>query len=147
MEASASNRDKAAQRGPGGSKARFGPVLGCVLCVTCAMVASSLFLPLQSLWIDETTQLYGLSLDPIKVTERLAGRADSVEGVQDDRMPPGSYWAGWLWSRVFGLSESAMRWFGVVCEAGAVALTFFAALHGFGLGGGNRSRFVPRIVA
>ncbi|MBP3957672.1 glycosyltransferase family 39 protein [Gemmata sp. G18] len=51
-----------------------------------------------------------------------------------DRMPPGSYWAGWAWSRMFGLTEPAMRWFGVACVAAATSVVFSTARRAYGTG-------------
>jgi hypothetical protein len=98
--------------------------------------ADLLFLPHQSLWNDEATQMSGLSLDPVEVTKWLAGRVDYDFGVPDDRMPPLSYWAGWAWSRIFGLGEGPMRWFGVACVALATGIVFMAANRAWGLKSG-----------
>lgn len=87
------------------------------------------FLPEQSLWVDETTQLSGLTLSPVEVLRWLAGEGRGRFGLPDDRMPPLSYWLGWCWAQVFGLTEYAMRWFGVFVSAlAAVVVTRAAAL-------------------
>ncbi len=52
-----------------------------VVCVAIGIVADALFLPHQSLWNDEATQLDGLTLSPIEVTRWLAGRVDYDFGV------------------------------------------------------------------
>lgn len=107
-----------------------------VACVVIGTVADALFLPHQSLWNDEATQLSGLSLRPVEVTKWLAGRVDYDFGVPDDRMPPLSYWAGWAWSRTFGLGERPMRWFGVACVAIATGIIFVAANRAWGITSG-----------
>jgi 4-amino-4-deoxy-L-arabinose transferase-like glycosyltransferase len=107
-----------------------------VACVAIGIAADALFLPHQSLWNDEATQMSGLSLDPVEVTKWLADRVDYDFGVPDDRMPPLSYWAGWIWSRVTGLSETPMRWLGVACVAIATAVVFAAANRAWGLTAG-----------
>ncbi len=107
-----------------------------VVCVAIGIVADALFLPHQSLWNDEATQLDGLTLSPIEVTRWLAGRVDYDFGVPDDRMPPLSYWAGWVWSRVFGLHEWSLRWFSVACVAIATAIVFATASRAWGLTAG-----------
>jgi 4-amino-4-deoxy-L-arabinose transferase-like glycosyltransferase len=106
------------------------------ICVAVGVVAAALFLPHQSLWNDEATQLCGLTLAPVEVTRWLAGWSPHDFGVPDDRMPPLSYWAGWVWARVFGLSEVALRWFGVVNAAAATAVVFAAGRRAWGLGAG-----------
>jgi hypothetical protein len=77
------------------------------------------FLPHQEIWVDETTQLSGLTLSPTEVVPWLSGVVHHDFGVPPDRMPPVSYWAGWGWSQIFGLSEHSMRMLGVT----AIALT------------------------
>ena len=66
-------------------------------------------LPNRSIWVDETTQMSGLAGNPVEITQWLMGRIKYNTNLQDDRMPPLSYWAGWLWSRIFGLGERQMR--------------------------------------
>lgn len=104
-----------------------------ILCVALNVAAASAFLPRQSFWNDEATQMVGLSLDPIGVVRWLAGYDPHDFGVSDDRMPPLSYWVGWLWSRLFGVSELAMRWLSVVCVAAATALVFEGGRRTWGL--------------
>ncbi len=96
------------------------------------LVLAGLFLPYQSIWIDETTQLSGLTLPPAEAAAWLAGRDPHRFGVPPDRMPPLGYWLGWMWSKVFGLTETSMRWFGAVAVAMAVFVTSAVALRAFG---------------
>lgn len=80
----------------------------------------------QSIWVDETTQMSGLSLPFSEQLAWLTGYANPVPGVPPDRMPPLSYWAGDVWAGLFGLSEMSMRLFGIVailCGAPAIYLT------------------------
>lgn len=105
---------------------------GMVLTGGLAALAAALFLPHQSIWIDETTQLTGLSLGPVEALRWLTGSELGDSGVPSDRMPPLSYWVGWLWTQAFGLGESPMRWLGVGCAAGATMLVFSAAAFAFG---------------
>lgn len=120
-------------------------------CVAANLVAAIAFLPHQSLWNDEATQLVGLTLDPIEVTRWLADRVEYDFGVPDDRMPPLSYWVGWAWSRAFGSGERAMRWLSAVCVAAAVAVVFAAAQRTWGLGAGAAAGLVmalsPNVIA
>jgi hypothetical protein len=97
------------------------------------VITAGRFLPHQALWIDEATQLSGLTLSPGDLVGWLTHPATRDFGVPADRMPPLSYWLGWLWSRPFGLTEASMRWLGVACTAGAAALLFSAARRAFGL--------------
>jgi hypothetical protein len=101
--------------------------------IALAIVSSAAFLRYQTLWLDEATQMSGLTLSPVELTRWLAGLARHDFGVPGDRMPPVSYWLGWVWSRIFGLNETSMRWFGVACRVGAVALVFRATRRLFGV--------------
>jgi hypothetical protein len=105
-------------------------------CVILSIVLDTLFLPHQSLWNDEATQLDGLTLDPVEVTRWLAGRVDHDFGVPDDRMPPLSYIAGWGWMKAFGFGERPMRWFGICCTAVATLIVFASATRAWGLASG-----------
>ncbi|MBV8137559.1 MAG: glycosyltransferase family 39 protein [Deltaproteobacteria bacterium] len=100
----------------------------CIICALASAVASAAFLPQQSLWTDEAVQLAGLQLNPIEVTQWLSGVAQNDFGIPDDRMPPLSYWVGWGWSRIFGLSERSLRWLSVVATVLATA-TVCAVAH------------------
>jgi len=106
---------------------------GALVSMAVAVIAAGRFLPHQALWIDEATQLSGLTLSPAGIVGWLTHPGSHDFGVPADRMPPLSYWLGWLWSRPFGLTETSMRWFGVVCTAGAAALVFSAARRAFGM--------------
>ncbi len=110
--------------------------IGAILTLGMMVLAAGLFLPHQTLWIDEVTQLSGLSLSPGDLLHWLLHPSSRDFGVPADRMPPLSYWLGWIWSRSFGLGETSMRWFGVTCAVGAVALVFSAARRVFGLRAG-----------
>ncbi len=85
-----------------------------VLMVVMAELAWS-FGSSQSIWVDETTQLSGLEFNPVAQVRWLAGRDKHALGVPDDRAPPLSYWLGWGWSKLLGLTEESMRWFGIAC--------------------------------
>ncbi len=106
--------------------------IGLATVVLALVVGSALFLPRQSLWLDEATQMSGLSLDPARVVRWLLGTERFNFGQLRDRTPPLSYWLGWAWSRAFGYGEASFRWFGVVCVAVASALVFEAGRLAFG---------------
>ena len=97
-----------------------------------AFVAAALFLPSQVLWVDETTQLSGLTLSPPEVASWLAGERPDRFPVPPDRSPPLSYWMGWAWAALFGLSEDSLRFFGACCLAAAAGLIGAAARAAFG---------------
>jgi glycosyltransferase involved in cell wall biosynthesis len=105
-----------------------------IITLAAFLIPTSLFLTQQSYFVDETTQLSGLTLSPMEVTRWLAGDEPHRFGVPPDRSPPVSYWLGWSWSKLFGLSEGSMRWFGVLCAGIAVIIIFEAARRVWGLG-------------
>lgn len=86
-------------------------------------------IPHQSIWIDETTQLSGLTLPPLESIRWLAGEDQGRFGVPGDRTPPLSYLAGKLWTQVFPMSEASLRWMGVTFTAlGAFVVALTAGL-------------------
>lgn len=104
-----------------------------VLCFTSAAVW---FASQQSIWVDETTQLLGLSLPFGEQLRWLIGQSDIDLGVPPDRMPPLSYWLGSIWSSLFGLSEMSMRLLGIAATmAGAPALFLAGRKLGSDAGG------------
>lgn len=89
----------------------------------------------QAIWIDETTQLSGLALPFGTQLAWLTGRVDPGLGVPADRMPPLSYWLGGLWAGAFGLSETALRLFGIVSMLAAAPAIWLAARRIGGVAG------------
>lgn len=112
---------------------RAAVVAGLLSTTAAAVISAALFLPRQSIWTDETTQLVGLTLSPREIVRWLIDGRTHDFGVPADRMPPLSYWLGSVWAHVFGLTTVSLRWFGVVCTAAAVAMLFRAANRLFGL--------------
>jgi 4-amino-4-deoxy-L-arabinose transferase-like glycosyltransferase len=112
------------------------PVLTAVLlgmlCAAAGVVASLAYLPHAALWIDEATQLAGLTLDPSEVVRWLSGWSHPEFGQSDDRMPPLSYWLGWAWAQFFGLGEVQERLLGIVLVALATLLIFGSARRSWG---------------
>jgi hypothetical protein len=96
------------------------------------VVCASAFALRQELWVDETTQLSGLTLGPVELVRWLGGADPSRFGVPGDRSAPLAYWLGWLWSQAFGLSEDALRAFGLVCVALGLALLVRSAQRAAG---------------
>jgi hypothetical protein len=105
---------------------------GCVGVIALFVGSAALFLPHQSIWIDESTQLSGLTLGPVEVARWLVDARRQDFGVPGDRMPPLSYWLGGAWAQLFGLTETSLRWFGIVCAAPAAGLVFLTAYRTFG---------------
>jgi hypothetical protein len=115
---------------------RYSVVAAGLLCVVVCVASAAMVLPNRSIWLDETAQMSGLAGSPIEITQWLMGRIKYNTNLPDDRMPPLSYWAGWLWSRLFGLGERQMRWFSVVCTGVATAFVFKTAESAWGLTAG-----------
>ena len=107
------------------------------LCLTIYLISGFSFAHRQTLWLDETTQLSGLTLGPVGVTQWLAGAPhDFGYPTAPDRMPPMSYWAGQFWGWEFGFSELSLRYLGVACGAGAIVFVYAAGRRAFGVWGG-----------
>jgi hypothetical protein len=102
----------------------------CGALLTAAVAA--MFARRQSIWIDETTQLNGISLGPAEVLRWLLGDPSNVNGVPADRSPPVSYFLGQLWSVVFGPGEQSLRMLGIVAVGSAVAILVYVLLRRFG---------------
>ena len=84
------------------------------------LICAGLFASGQSIWVDETTQLQGLTLPIGEQFLWLTGQGRPELGVPADRMPPLSYWLGIIWSSLFGLSENSLRAFGVLAVLSAM---------------------------
>jgi len=110
-------------------------IISIVTIALICIITTSIFLSKQSIWVDETTQLSGLTLNPVEVWKWLLGHDANRFGVPPDRMPPLSYWLGWSWAQIFGLTETAMRLFGVLCTVLSSLLIFVSARKAFGLAG------------
>ncbi len=102
----------------GSRKANKSGFLICSLIIVVFLIVAGSFAATQSVWVDESTQLSGQTLNPIEQVRWLAGFDDHDFGVPPDRMPPLSYWLGWIWHQIFGFSEISLRWFGI----GSVAI-------------------------
>ena len=115
-----------------GNRARAGALLAVLGFLACATA----FAAGQSIWVDETTQLRGLTLPFGEQLLWLTGRTDPGLGVPPDRMPPLSYWLGGIWTWVFGLSETTMRAMGIAAMAAAAPALFLAGQRIAGAAGG-----------
>jgi hypothetical protein len=85
-----------------------------------------------SIWLDEVVQMAGLHLSPWAILDFLRDPSPLGGTVGHDQSLPLSYWLGWCWAQIFGLSIPAMRWFGI-CVVG-MACVIMAAV-GSRLGG------------
>jgi 4-amino-4-deoxy-L-arabinose transferase-like glycosyltransferase len=115
-----------------GSRVVESPWVGSAFCALMLVAGAWAFLPSQVIWLDEATQLAGLTLDPVHVVRWLARAETHDFGQFPDRMPPVSYWLGSAWGRAFGADEASLRWLGVACVATATALVFLTARRAFG---------------
>lgn len=86
----------------------------------------------QEIWVDETTQLSGLTLGFSEVADWLTGTRADRFGVPDDRMPPLSYWVGSVWASWFGLGASSLRALGITATCGTLLFVMAAARRAFG---------------
>lgn len=126
-------------------RADWRPLIILIIIVAASVISAAMFLPQQTLWVDETTQMSGLTLNPVEVVSWLTSGKEANQygfGVPPDRMPPLSYWLGWGWSALWGLSETAMRWLGVVLIAISVGVIFATAYKVWGLGAATAAGFL-----
>ena len=108
---------------------------GIALAALLFVISAASFLPLQSLWVDETTQLSGIALDPARLLPWLLGHGPDL-GVPPDRMPPGAYLLGMAWASIAGLTEPSLRWMGVACTLIGLLATAAAARRAYGAAAG-----------
>ncbi|MFT5117334.1 MAG: hypothetical protein ACI9NY_000863, partial [Kiritimatiellia bacterium] len=64
----------------------------------------------QNLWVDESTQLSGLSLSFVDMYRWLGGMINNPFAVPADRMPVLSYYFGALWGGIFSFDVLVMRY-------------------------------------
>jgi hypothetical protein len=107
-------------------------------------VVAAVFLPHETIWIDETTQLNGIALGPVRVVNWLMGDGSFANGVPMDRMPPLSFWTAQLWSTIFGGGEHSLRVLGLLCASLA---TFVLALAAGRISGWKGAAFVGAVFA
>jgi hypothetical protein len=67
------------------------------------------FAQVQDVWIDESTQLSGITLPFVEMLDWLAGKDPGRFGVPGDRMPPVSYIIDRTWLGVAGPTEIGFR--------------------------------------
>ena len=113
------------------SSRRLALALGFVLLLFAAGVF--IFARAQNVWIDESTQLSGMTLPVADLIPWLTGALKLPLGVPPDRMPPLSYLidrAGWL---VWGSTPMAFRLLHAAIVGGALALLMTAMARRFSL--------------
>jgi len=88
-------------------------IYGSLLAVLFIMLSAELyfFASVQDIWVDETTQLSGITLSPLELLRWLSGINLDRFGVPGDRMPPGSYMIDWIWLHLSGPSVFGFRLF------------------------------------
>ncbi len=79
--------------------------------ITALAVEFYVFARAQDIWLDEATQLSGISLKFREMLQWLAGADPERLGVPGDRMPPVSYILDWLWLHFYGASTIGFRLF------------------------------------
>ena len=85
---------------------KYSDIVGIIVIVLSMIIPAILSMVNQSLWIDETTQLSGLTLGSIRVIHWLLGHIDPFYVPSPDKMSPLSHLAGKLWVSMFGLGET-----------------------------------------
>lgn len=80
----------------------------------------------QNLWVDESTQLSGLTLSIADMYRWLGGMIETPFVVPSDRAPMLSYLVGYIWGHVFGFDVLVMRWLSVfLVMAGLLSVLIF----------------------
>ena len=105
--------------------------------LTALIVAFSIelfaFARVQDIWVDESTQLSGITLKLWDMLRWLSGVDATRFGVPGDRMPPVSYLLDWLWLGLSGPSELGFRLFHSTFVIAGAAVLAVVALRGAGL--------------
>jgi hypothetical protein len=87
----------------------------------------------QDIWIDESTQLSGVTLRFWDMLKWLMGQDVARFGVPGDRMPPISYLLDWSWLRLAGPSEFGFRMFHAGLVVAGALLLGTVARHEIGI--------------
>jgi hypothetical protein len=91
-----------------------------------------IFARVQNIWIDETTQLSGITLRFSEMLRWLSGTDPDRFGVPADRMPPFSYVLDWLWLRISGPHEGGFRLFHAMFVIVGLSILAVTARHELG---------------
>ncbi|WP_332787947.1 hypothetical protein [Sphingomonas sp. GB1N7] len=103
------------------SRAQKGDQIAATLILALAL-ACVWFATRQDIWIDESTQLSGITLSPMALIQWLAGTDTGRFGVPGDRMPPLGYLLDWAWWHGVSKSVLALRLFHAALVVAALAL-------------------------
>lgn len=76
----------------------------------------------QNLWVDESTQLSGLSLPAVDLYLWLGGFLENPFLVPGDRMPVLSYWVGKLWIFFTNSEVLTLRWLSTLLVTSGICL-------------------------
>jgi hypothetical protein len=79
--------------------------------ITVLSIELSIYARVQDVWLDESTQLSGISLKFWEMLHWLVGADPDRLNVPGDRMPPVSYMLDWVWLHLHGTSEIGFRLF------------------------------------
>jgi hypothetical protein len=109
------------------------PILAKFLLLLAFVIAIWMFAVKQEVWLDETTQLSGITLNFADMLRWLGGQDVGRFGVLGDRMPPVSYILDWTWLRLFGPSELGFRLFHAAFLVAGVVLLGATARRYLGL--------------
>jgi 4-amino-4-deoxy-L-arabinose transferase-like glycosyltransferase len=105
----------------------------------------------QNIWVDETTQLSGITLGPRQLIAWLSGNYHPPFGVPADRMPPVSYFIDMLGWRLWGDNELAFRLYHAAITAGGIVILMAALARRYSLRAaliaGLLLALSPRLVA
>jgi Dolichyl-phosphate-mannose-protein mannosyltransferase len=107
------------------------PIFSLIGIMLCSVFAGLLFLPHQSIWVDESTQLVGLDQPLNELIPWLLNKTSNY-GVPYDRSPPVSYLIGKLWCTFFGCSITSLRVMGIVTVSVGTGFIFHTAYKNVG---------------
>lgn len=95
-------------------------------------IAAFIFARAQNIWVDETTQLSGITLPLSQMIAWLTGNYDAQFGVPGDRMPPFSYFLDVIGWRIWGDNELAFRLYHAAITAGGILALMAAMARRYG---------------
>ena len=107
--------------------------LAFLLVLAAFFAGAFMFARAQNIWIDETTQLSGMTLAPGALLAWLGGTYDPAFGVPADRMPPLSYAIDMIGYRLWGAHELAFRLYHAAITAAGILLLMAALARRFSL--------------
>ena len=106
--------------------------LAAALVLLILAIGAIVFARAQNVWVDESTQLSGMTLTPGPLMGWLSGTLTMPFGVPADRMPPLSYLLDMPVWRLSGGGVLAMRLYHAVLVGGGILLLMLAMARRFG---------------